>query len=520
MKKKITTIFTVVMVLFSIVAQAYAGEENIIENVGKYLYNTVQNPDVGSIGGEWAIIGLARSGIKVPDEYYDRYYKAVEKYAKERGGVLHDKKYTEYSRVILALTAIGKNPADVAGYNLLLPLGDFEKTIWQGLNGPVWALIALDCGNYEIPCVSDGKKQATRQMYLQYILESQNNDGGWSLSKNMPISDIDITAMTLQALSNYLYIDEVNIAVERALKMLEKAQCEDGGFQSMETATCESSAQVLTALCALGISYNSPRFVKNGKTVLDDIMSYYEKNAFKHQHSAAVNQMATEQAFYSLVALWRCEKDMPFLYRMQDAIKFTESVQGDKKEETAIAKSFDDVTEHQNREAIESLASKGIINGKSEKIFDGENTMTRAEFATIIVKALGLKGEKIALFSDVKQDDWFYNYVSAAYENGIINGVSESHFNPHGTITRQEAATMICRSAKTLGMNTDLELMAARDIMSQFFDYVKVAPWAIKELAFCVDKGIIVNDAFEILPEKAVKRGEIAQMIFNLLQEV
>ena len=70
---------------------------------------------------------------------------------KEHEGNLHDKKYTEYSRVIVALTAIGKNPADVAGYNLLTPLGDYEKTIWQGMNGPIWALIALDSGNYDMP---------------------------------------------------------------------------------------------------------------------------------------------------------------------------------------------------------------------------------------------------------------------------------------------------------------------------------------------------------------------------------
>jgi len=523
MKKKLTSLFTAFIMLFTIAVEVYAQEieiTDVITGVGNHILKTVHSPSVGSIGGEWAVIGLARSGFKVADKYYERYYNAVEEYVKDCNGVLHNKKHTEYSRVILALTSIGKNPGDVAGYNLLLPLADFEKTIRQGINGPVWALIALDCGSYEIPDISDRKKQATRQMYLQYILEEQNTDGGWSLSKNMETSDVDITAMTLQALSNYLHIGKVNEAVEKALNMLEKAQNENGGFQSMGAGNCESSAQVMTALCSLGISYDSPCFVKNGKTVLDDIMSYYSENAFKHQHNATVNQMATEQAFYSLVALWRFKNNMPTLYKMHDAISFTENIQTDKKQEKEAAKSFDDVINHKNREAIESLASKGIINGKSESIFAPENTMTRAEFATIIAKALGLNGGNYDVFKDVRREDWFYGYVSAAYENGIINGINETCFNPNGTITRQEAAVMICRSARKLGINTESELIAARDILSQFFDYVKTASWAIKELAFCVDKGIIVIDIFDIMPEEAVKRGEVAQMIFNLLQEV
>ena len=71
-----------------------------------YMLSTVKSPQVGSIGGEWAVIGLARSGYDVPQSYWDGYYQTVENYVKACKGVLHDKKYTEYSRVIVALTAI------------------------------------------------------------------------------------------------------------------------------------------------------------------------------------------------------------------------------------------------------------------------------------------------------------------------------------------------------------------------------------------------------------------------------
>ena len=122
--------------------------EAAVSDTASYIYNLVKSPQVGSIGGEWAVLGLARSGCSVPNSYYQDYYATVEEYVEACKGVLHEKKYTEYSRVTVALTAIGKDPTNVAGYNLLTPLGDYDKTIWQGMNGPIWALIALDSGNY------------------------------------------------------------------------------------------------------------------------------------------------------------------------------------------------------------------------------------------------------------------------------------------------------------------------------------------------------------------------------------
>ena len=129
--------------------------------------------------------------------------------------MLHERKYTEYSRVILALTAIGRDPAKVAGYNLLTPLGDFEKTIWQGLNGPIWAFIALDSGSYEIPKNPAAKTQATRQLYINEILKNQLKDGGWSLT-GTGNSDLDMTAMALQALAKYQDQKSVKSATDKA----------------------------------------------------------------------------------------------------------------------------------------------------------------------------------------------------------------------------------------------------------------------------------------------------------------
>ena len=182
--RKFAALILAFSVLFSLAVPTFAASsvQSEVQSSAAFMLSSVKSPEVGSIGGEWAVIGLARSGYSVPADYYDEYYTRVEKYVKNCSGVLHERKYTEYSRVVLALTAIGRDPSNVAGYNLLMPLGDFDKTIWQCLNGPIWALIALDSGNYDIPKNTSAKTQATRQLYIDEILNRQMKDGGWSLT--------------------------------------------------------------------------------------------------------------------------------------------------------------------------------------------------------------------------------------------------------------------------------------------------------------------------------------------------
>ena len=245
----------VLMLSLCVPAMAVSKREltSAISESAEYMLNAVKAPQVGSIGGEWAVIGLARSGYDVPQKYWDNYYATVEEYVESCKGVLHKKKYTEYSRVTVALTAIGADPPNVAGYNLLTALGDFDKTIWQGINGPIWALIALDSGSYEMPVNAEAKTQATRQMYIDEILSRQLNDGGWNLSDKggNGQSDPDITGMALQALAKYQAQSAVKAATDKALTCLSKMQDSDGGYASWETSNSESVVQVIVALCEL-----------------------------------------------------------------------------------------------------------------------------------------------------------------------------------------------------------------------------------------------------------------------------
>ncbi|WP_127491177.1 S-layer homology domain-containing protein [Paenibacillus glycanilyticus] len=502
--------------------------DNVVKDTAAYLQQTVDRPEVGSIGGEWAVIGLARSEYNVPQSYFDDYYETVEKYVTQLKGNLHDKKYTEYSRVILALTAIGADPTNVAGYNLLTPLGDFEKTIWQGINGPIFALIALDSGNYEIPRNISAKVQATREMYIDYILARQFKDGGFALTGDS--ADADLTGMALQALAKYQDRNNVKAATDKALERLSKMQDGSGGYSSWGVKNSESSVQVLVALCELGISVNDSRFVKNGHTIVDDLLTYYGKgNGFQHTtDGGGVTGMSTEQAFYGIVDAQRVSEGKTSLYRMSDITRKTPSNSSNtiglpNKHKDVIkmpllsTRTFSDISASPNKKAIEALASRGIINGLTSDKFAPNQTMTRAEFATIVTKGLGLTPKATTKFTDVLSGTWYSGYIGTANTYGIVNGTSATRFSPNSTITRQEAAVMIANAAKLAGMDTVMTAAETRDKLAQFGDYTKTSAWARDALAFNYRENILSQEALNIEPTVAVKRAEIAEMLYRLL---
>ena len=323
MKRSGSKLLCILLLLSLLLSLTACGKpETQLEKTAGYLQAQIAEPGTGSVGGDWLIFGLARSGVKVPQKYFDAYYENVEAAVREKNGVLSDRKYTEYSRTVLALTAIGKNPADVAGFDLLKPLADFEQVTRQGINGTIFALLALDSGNYEIPENPDAAVQATRQMYVDELLARALPDGGWTLTGGAP--DVDITAMTLQALAKYRDQADVTAAVERGLAVLSSLQEPDGGYVSWGSSNSESVAQVIVALTELGVPLDDERFTKNGITVEDALLRFAQENgAFVHVRdgSGGDDGMATEQAFYALAAIHRAETGETTLYDMTDVMQ-------------------------------------------------------------------------------------------------------------------------------------------------------------------------------------------------------
>lgn len=318
-----------------LVAELGKKADSIYKTTGDYLAK-LGTPGVGSIGGEWMALGLARSGRTVPEGYYD----AVVKYVKDNidsNGRLDKNKATENARIILALTAIGKDVTNVDGHDLLAGLNEMSYLSKQGINGAIFTLIALDSHSYT------PAGDVTRDKLVQAILDAQiSSDGGWSLDgKN---ADVDMTAMAIQALAAYYKSNSsAKKAVDKGLSWLSSVQQNDGGFTSWGAANSESCAQVIVALTALGIDpTKDSRFIKNGVSVLDALCSFaVNGGGFKHLATeTSANGMATEQGFYALVAYYRLLNGQTSLYDMTDVklegVKAEEPVDDtDKSDDTA-----------------------------------------------------------------------------------------------------------------------------------------------------------------------------------------
>ncbi len=501
-----------------------------ISETAAYLQKMVPSPVVDTIGGEWTVMALARSGEKVPQSYFDKYYATVEKTLKEKKGILHNRKYTEYSRVILALTAIGRDPSNVGGYNLLTYLADYDNVIWQGINGPTFALIALDSNNYGIPASKDAKKQATREMYVDYILSNQFNDGSFALSGTAKGGDPEITAMVLQALSKYKDREDVSKAIDKALTYISSRQNDNGGFTNVNGETVENTVQVIMALTENKIDpMKDSRFIRpNGASLVSSLMSYYMSGGgFKHIYDAdSAEAMGSDQGMYAMVAYNRLTGGKTSFYDMTDvknpasAAKPAISENPEKQSKlpaVSSGKTFADIQSHSSKTAIEKLVERGVLNGVSDSSFEPDRTMTRAEFAKVIVTALGLDLLNTNKFADVPTEAWFNGYVGAASQKGLVTGTSASTFSPLENITVEQSATLLVRAAQSCGADTEQNATEVRNIISQFTDYTQCADWARPSIAFCVKAGIIPDESITLEPKRNITRGEVASMVFALL---
>ncbi len=302
--------------------------ETVLEEAGDYVVDSVLEPTVSSIGGEWAILGLARGGYDVPTGYYQEYYQRVVQKLIDKNGILDKRKYSEYSRVILALTAIGKDVTNVGGYNLLEKLADFQQVNWQGINGSIFALLALDAHDYAIPQVEGVEEISTREKLVAEIIGQEISGGGFSLNGANSSPDPDITAMALQALAPYQDEPEVKAVIERGINVLSELQLPTGGYASMGSETCESAVQVMVALSTLGIdAQKDERFVKTNaqgeaQGLLTRLLQYYVPGGgFQHilsEEQGEPNGMSSEQGYYALVAYDRFLQGENGLYDMTD----------------------------------------------------------------------------------------------------------------------------------------------------------------------------------------------------------
>lgn len=313
-------------------------EKASLESTLQYLQAEMQSEIQNNSIDEWTVLILERNG-RLCAEDKAAYLKQLTQKLQETNGVLSTRKYTEYSRVVLTLNAIHVDPSDINGYDLLSPLADFPMVCKQGINGPAWALIAIDSMNGTEDSFSDSTESdaiTTRERLILYLLEHQLDGGGWSLTD---VPD-DTTPMVLQALAPYGDVPSVKPTIDTALEILSSMQDEDGGFGL--AGGSESISQAIIALASLKIDcMTDARFIKNGHTMLDALLRYQNADgSFRHRLDGNADLVATKQAALALTAYDRSINEKTRLYDMSDVSGSELDCQEDTQ---SSAKSADDI---------------------------------------------------------------------------------------------------------------------------------------------------------------------------------
>ena len=277
---------------FCITAEASSYDtESVIDGILKWKHDgSAQalvdeiSEDMGNSISDWYAISLSRYKYNID---FSKCITALNNYTASAENL----RATDMQRIAIAYTAIGSK-------------SEYIKTALNSSIGKLgimsydYGLIMLDCGTY--------RSNITRDEIINNILSMQLDDGGWGLMQN---SDVDITAITIQALARYYKYGDVKTSVNKALDYLSKRQQSDGGFKSYGTPNAESTAQVLLALSTMKINCKTDsRFIKNGSTVYDGLLKYRRSDgSFSHTHGGEGNQLATVQALYAVISLWRFE---------------------------------------------------------------------------------------------------------------------------------------------------------------------------------------------------------------------
>lgn len=349
----------------------------------------VAEPNVGTIAGEWSVMNLLRGMYigadyinQIPNNYFEDYRDRVFDYVDNKNGNLHRAKSTEWSRVILAMNAMNQDITNIAGYDFIKKLSESHKfSHRQGINGPIFALIAMNTGHDKLYEPGDKPDANTEGKMIDFILDKeithQNTGvkGGWALGGSKP--DPDIIGMALQGLASY-YLDkemfeatdskhsygEFAETVERGIVALKQTQLPDGSFPAFGNTNSESTTQAIVALTELDIdplteghelshinqtvSFKTQGTFQDGvftNNMVDALLTFwadrsyetkskadgefYAVGGFKHIKSGndggggsgtGVNGMGTDQSIYGLIAYDRFIKGENKLYDMQDML--------------------------------------------------------------------------------------------------------------------------------------------------------------------------------------------------------
>lgn len=181
-------------------------------------------------------------------------------------------------------------------------------------------------------------------------------------------------------------------------------------------------------------------------------------------------------------------------------------------------KSFTDISDLDwAKDKITALAYKGIINGRSESIFDPNTCITRAEFTSLAVRAMKLKGDKeIYQFSDINKDAWYADNVAVAYQKGIIKGRTVSTFDPNGKVTLEEVLVILARIMNTKGYKKVDYIEAG-----QFIADENISEWTKSEIGTALYNKLQKDiKAEDFIPNQYATRVQVASLIYEFYNKI
>ncbi|CAK4868622.1 unnamed protein product [Aphanomyces euteiches] len=182
---------------------------------------------------------------------------------------------------------------------------------------------------------------------------------------------------------------------------------------------------------------------------------------------------------------------------------------------------FSDVAEHWASKAVNDMGSRMVIDGTGGGLFSPDRDITRAEFAAVIVRGLGLKLENGAVpFSDVKAENWYGSAVNTAYTYGLIAGFEDGTFRPMDKITREQAVVVLARAMAITGLKAKWSALSEDAVLRPFGDVADVSGWARGSMADSVQAGLVSGrSAADLAPKAFITRAEMASVIQRLLQK-
>lgn len=354
-------------------------------------------------------------------------------------------------------------------------VGKGEETF---INSHIWSILALHSAGESIPELEKAKK---------WLIERQNSDGGFGWCEGIP-SDADDTAAAIRALLLMGEDPDRSLVIDSSLAYLKSCQGEDGGFNSGylagDKSNASSDAWVIQALLRAEQSPLAPSWSRNKRNALDHLLGLQDDSGFFH-YSAGVTAGPVQTTATALIALGQ-------LARQSEA----NPVLGPNE---PLERYFTDLDEaYWAYPAIMELVQAEILKGYPDGSFQPEKSVNRAEFATMIVKCLGLTiDDKIpgSEFQDLPQGFWALESIQACVQKGYVNGMPGGIFQPDGNITGAQLATILVRTGPEKAPDPApgpywyeelVQLAVARDLL--FPDFDPLTPASRAQCAYSIMK--------------------------------